>query len=1050
MLSNGVTNIDSVTKFEDYVSLAKSYGMTALGGSEHGSVFMHAKRKDLVEAAGMKYVHSIEAYITMTLEEKIRDSYHCILIAKNYEGFKEINRLVSSSFKRRNDNHFYYVPRISMSELERTSDNIIVTSACLGGILNSNVESHRERFLRFAVKNSHRVYLEIQHHCVSDQMNYNMMLWDLAIEYDLKLIAGTDTHSLNETHAKGRAMLQKGKGVRFEDEDGWDLVFKSYDELCEAYRRQGVLPEAVWLEAIENTNEVANQIEPFKVGTSIKYPNVFEDPDAEFESLVMSCIDTHPFALKNHSREALVERVQEELDTYKTIGATPYMLLKYRLSQWEKQNGINIGYGRGSVSGSMIAYLLGVTDMDSVRFDLNFSRFLNRDRVSVADIDSDYTAKDRDRVKRFLLEEHMGYPQINAAEIITFNTIATKGAIRDIGRAFEYSYDVIDGICKTIDEDGNIPSNIREEYPELFEYVDIVIGTIVSIGSHPCGILISDRNIEEEIGLCTTSGSEYPVTCLYMKELDKQNWVKWDILGLDNVTLINDTCKLLGIERLTPDNVDLEDMNVWRSIRDDTTLIFQWESESAGHYIKQFMSDEVIKKARMRDADFSMLKWMSFGNGLLRPACASYRDDVAAGNVYDNGLKELNDFLSKEAGHVCMQETIMKWLVNFCGYSQAESDTVRRGIAKKVGTEDLLPEIERRFIEYSSEKYNIPKEKCEEIIKPFLQVIIDASSYAFSWNHSDAYSCIGYICGYLRYYYPLEFLTVALNVFASDREKTIRITEYANKRGIKVLQPKFGFSGADYQMVKEQNVIYKGLSSIKYIGEDVANALYEMKDSMPDTFIAFLKITPCDSRQLRILTSLNFFDRYGKPGKLMKEIELFESLYNKKNGETVPKKMFKKDKLQYPEVWFRKYSKETEKQFNVLDMAALYDDLASLIDDCDLSVGEVIAAQMEYLGYIEVVDREAYGLYYVQDINAKYSPRITLYDLSAGESIVMKMSAKAYGENPFDAGDIVRLIETERRNKSMRQGDHWVKVIDEFDTWIKKYIVVSRKGENNG
>lgn len=1047
MLSNGVTNIDSVTQFEDYVKLAKQYGMTALGGSEHGSVFMHGKRKDAVEAAGMKYVHAVEAYITMTLEDKIRDSYHCILIARNYEGFKEINRLVSRSFRRKNDNHFYYVPRISMDELEQTSSNIIVTSACLGGALHSNVESHKDRFLNFMCNNSDRAYLEIQHHNVQEQIEYNQELWDLSIMYDLKLIAGTDTHSLNETHARGRAMLQKGKGVHFEDEDSWDLVFKSYDELCEAYRIQNSLPEEVWLEAIENTNRLADQIEEYKHDKSIKYPNVFEDPDKEFEDLVYSCIDTHPYALKNHSREAIVERVEEELDTYKKVGATPYMLLKYKLSQWEKGNGINIGYGRGSVNGSMIAYLLGVTDMDSMRFDLNFFRFLNHARVSCADIDSDYTAKDRDRVKRFLLEESMGYPQIKAAEIITFNTIATKGAIRDIGRALDYSFDETDAICKAVNDDGTVPEDVHNQHPVLFEYVDIVTGTIVSIGSHPCGVLISDRDIESEIGLCTTSGSEYPVTMLYMKELDKYNWIKWDILGLDNVTLINETCKMLGIDRLTPDNIDLEDPEVWKSIREDTTLIFQWESESAGHYIRQFMSDDVVSGARSRDKNFSMLKWMSFGNGLLRPACASYRDDVAAGNTYDNGLKELNDFLAKEAGHVCMQETIMMFLVKFCGYSQAESDTVRRGIAKKVGTEALLPEIESRFIEYSSQKYGIPEEKCAQIIKPFLQVIIDASSYAFSWNHSDAYSCIGYVCGYLRHYYPLEFLTVALNVFASDKQKTIRITEYANKRGIKVLQPKFGYSGAEYQMVRDQNAIYKGLSSIKYIGEDVANALYAMKDDMPSTFLKLLQASPCDSRQIRILTSLNFFEQYGKRNKLMKEIELFEDLFNKKNGMSVAKKMFKKEKLKYSEEIFRKYSKETDKQFSVLDMNGLYAELSSSIADEDMSMGEVIRAQIEYLGYIEVFSDQLRGRYYVQDINTKYSPRLSLYDLGSGETVVMKVSTKTYIEDPIQCGDIIKILHKEPQNRRMRVGDKWAPIIGEFETWIRSYVIVETKGE---
>ena len=176
-----------------------------------------------------------------------------------------------------------------------------------------------------------------------------------------------------------------------------------------------------------------------------------------------------------------------------------------------------------------------------------------------------------------------------------------------------------------------------------------------------------------------------PVTCLNMKELDALNWIKWDILGLDNVALINETCKMAGIERLTPDNVNLDDIDVWRSIRDDTTGVFQFESGMASNYLRRFMSDETVEKARARNPNFSMIKWLSFANGLLRPASASFRDDVADGVVYDNGLKELNDFLAQESGHVCMQETIMRWLVEFCGYSQAESDNVRRAIAKKEG-----------------------------------------------------------------------------------------------------------------------------------------------------------------------------------------------------------------------------------------------------------------------------------------------------------------------------------------------------------------------------
>lgn len=344
-------------------------------------------------------------------------------------------------------------------------------------------------------------------------------------------------------------------------------------------------------------------------------------------------------------------------------------------------------------------------------------------------------------------------------------------------------------ICKEVETHEEA---VRKKYPEVFRYVDIVNGTIVSIGTHPSGVLISDLPIEQTVGLCSVSTSEYPVSMINMKELDDLMYVKLDILGLDNIGVINETCKTLGIERLTPDNTDMEDMSVWKSIRDDTTLIFQWESDSAQHYLRQFMSDSTLETARSKIPNFSMLKWMSFGNGLLRPACASFRDSVAKGEFYDNGFDALNEFLSPEAGRIAMQETIMQFLVKFCGYSAAESDNVRRAIAKKKGTETLLPEIEERFVAYCSEQYDMTSEQCEKIIKPFLQIILDASAYGFSWNHSDAYSSIGYICGYLRYYYPLEFLTAALNIFGDNMDKTAAITNYATSVGIRHHTAKVG------------------------------------------------------------------------------------------------------------------------------------------------------------------------------------------------------------------------------------------------------------------
>lgn len=382
--SSCTTNIDSVTKINMYIDRAKECGMTALAFSEHGNILNWATKKSLIEAAGMKYVHAIELYVTETLKEKIRDNYHMIAIAKNWDGVKEINRLVTISGNRK-DGHFYYSPRITLDEMENISDNVILTSACLGGPLNDGTDEVKQRVIEYFTKHRDRCFFEIQHHCVDDQCRYNLYLQDLSHKTGVRLIAGTDTHSLNEKLAKARVILQKSKKVYFEGEDGWDLTFKTYDELVEAYRKQGVLDEEIVKEAIANTCVVRDSVEEFALDTSPKYPKLYKDSEKAFKETVYKAVETHPYALKNHSKEELLKRVDAELEVYHKTNMEDFMLFQTYVRNWEHENGVFVGPGRGSVSGSMIAYLLGITEMDSIKFNLNFFRFANPDRQSNAD-----------------------------------------------------------------------------------------------------------------------------------------------------------------------------------------------------------------------------------------------------------------------------------------------------------------------------------------------------------------------------------------------------------------------------------------------------------------------------------------------------------------------------------------------------------------------------------------------------------------------------------------------------------------------------------------
>ena len=988
----------------------------------------------------MKYIHAEEFYITekINIDEngnpiKLRDNWHCLLIARNFDGVKELNRLASKSFNRK-DGHYYYTPRIEFADLLNTSENIIISTACLGGILNHASDKIQKQFVDFMIQHKERCFLEIQHHNVLDQKVYNKKLYELSQKYGLQLVACTDTHSLNDEHAEGRRILQLSKNIHFDDEEGWDMTFKSYDELCDAYEKQNSLPREIYLEAIENTNKIADMIEPFDINKKTKYPHIYDNPDKTFKTKINEAYKNHPYLKSRYPNSQVIKRIREEYEVYKKVGAIDFMLLETYLREWEKDNDIQCGYGRGSVSGSLIAYALGITQMDSIKFNLNFFRFMNPGRVTNADIDTDYCSKDRDKIKYFLLHDKMNLPNIKTSEIITFNTIATKGAIKDVCRALNISLAEAQQISDAVNIDGTIDDKWREQYPEVFKYVNIVSGTIVSIGSHPSGVLVSDKEIEADVGLCSLSTSDYPVSMLDMHGLDDQMYVKLDILGLDNIGVINECCKLAGIERLTPDNVNLEDEAVWKSIRDDTTMIFQWESDSAAAYLKRFMSDNTIALAKSRSKDFSYIKWFSFGNGLLRPACASYRDEVADGIFYDNGFNELNDFLAPEAGRVCMQETIMQFLVKFCGYSQAESDNVRRGIAKKKGTEQLLPEIERRFIEYSSTHYDITKERCQEVIKPFLQIILAASSYAFSWNHSDAYSCIGYISGFLRYYYPLEFLTAAFNTFTGKEDKIVAITKYADKVGIKIQPPRFRHSRSGYQMDKETNSIYKGLESIKYLNADVSDQLYAMRDIHFDSFIDFLNVSPLNSRQLDILVKLDFFSEFGRAQRLLKIIDLYNMFHGKKQ--------IKKDKITLPIEMLSKYAlSETDKMFKFDDehMNAMLSELCAMIPDTDIPLSTKLQTQQEMCGYISYIDPTRINTAVVMSLDTKYSPKVTCYDIATGDTFTAKIKKKLYQMVPFGVGDILKYC-IEKNKKWKKENDDWVQ-IDEYENWLSQYTI---------
>lgn len=1116
------TKADSITPYSDYLELAEKYGMSAFAISEHGSVINWVQKKQKIEKHGMKYIHANEVYLTQHIDKEkglVRDNFHYMLIAKNYDGVLELNKLTSDSYNK--DGHFYYNPRITFDELKNTSDNIIMTSACLAsplwrlynrayneiGVKDQQAKLELESMLEWMGKNRHRMFFEIQYHAHPEQIAFNQMLLSLSRDLKIPLIAGTDTHALNEEHAKARQIFLKSKGASYGDEDLFDMTFKSYEELVDMFEKQGALPRNIYMEAIHNTNVMADMVEEFELDKTPKYPKIYDKPVEVFKEMINEGVKKRGIdKFPADKKKEYFSRIKEEFETYIKLDTVDYMLLQKHIIDWCHKNDIYQGYGRGSVNGSLIAYVLGITEMDSIKHKLNFFRFLNPDRISLPDIDIDFPPSRRQEVIDFLAS----LDGIDFAEIITLNTLALKGSIREVGRGLDMPLDEVDRIAKAVESFGGkdrIDDSYKRKYPELFKYVELLNGTIVSMGSHPSGFVVSPINLETNVSTLYTSESKYRVTSINMKELDGENYVKLDILGLANIELINEACKLAGIERLTPDNIDTKDMDVWKSLRESTLGVFQWESESAHAYLQQLFSDDTLKNIKDRMGEnVDYIEILSFANGAIRPSGDSYRHKLSQGILNDNGHPALNEALKDTLGYLVYQEQIMNFLTDFCEHTGAESDSVRRGLAKKVGTQQFLPKIEKGFIHYMVEHYNESEERAKEILQQFLKVIDDASAYGFSVNHSSPYSFTGYIGAWLRYHYPLEFLTTILNVMKD--EKVSKIVAFAKKNNYEIKPILFGKSRAYYALNREEQNVYKGIASIKYLNVKVAEELYELahnnnydKGDFATLARDIMEKTSTDTRQMEILIRLDFFKEFGAKEILL---ELYLVMANKKKHDlekfphlkervvketkvTRKKKIIKEKRtLHFRLKWNKAKTKRllrrvtksvkigektlhfklkrTEKTL-VMNMAyglglkdktkkerfkniKMYEEALRENPPRKIELYEQIAFEKETLGYAEsVFPMVANDIAIVIDINKKYTPVLTLYKIRDGEEIRVKVDKKKFWYNDEDllyVGDIIKVIDLEERDGWVNISGAWKKDPSKKEWFLNKVKMVRK------
>lgn len=1009
--------LDSCTNYKLYVDKAKELGQKAICFTEHGNIYCWYEKKMYCDANDIKYIHGVECYLTEDKigDDKHRDNYHTILIAKNHDGFVELNNLI---FMSTHKDHVYYKPRITFDEFLNISDNIIKISACLASPLNRLRETYPQLL-------QHYDYYEIQYHDCDEQIEYNKWLYKMSKKYNKPLIVGTDTHSLNKYKAECRSILQLGKEIEFSNEDEFDLTYKSYDELVEMFVKQQSLPMDVVLEAINNTNVMADSCEPIEIDTSVKYPILYGESDEEvmWETLRKKYKEKRKSGIITNDMQ-YVDNIKEEMRVFKKVNMVGFMLFMSEMISWCKENNIPTSPCRGSVGGSTVAFISDIIDVDPIVWKTVFSRFCNEDREEVGDIDCDFYEEDRPKVYDYIINR---FGKEKTAYILASGTCVDKSTIDIIGKALRKRYQR-QGIYDkyTISEVGEIkdlfgvdPDAAKEKYKELFYYFDGLCNTVISQSQHPAGIVASPINLIDNYSVFIGSDGQY-ILPINMEEVHEIGLVKYDILGLKNIGIIKKCCEYANIPYPKSHEINWNDQNVYEDMLRSPIGIFQFEGNYAFELLKRF--------------GVHTINDMSLVNASLRPSGESYRDRLIAHEPNKNPSEIIDKLLEPNHGYLVFQEDVIAFLQQICGLSGSEADNVRRAIGRK--QMDRLQKALPSIFEGYCNKSDKSREVAEEEARVFLKIIEDASSYMFGYNHSTGYSMLGYLCAYMRYYYPKEFCCAFLNCAKSEediRNGTMLCHEY----GIEIARPLFGESLNEFRCEDGANTIYKGLRSIKDIGKNTGDELYSIRDNKHDTFFDLLadikQNTSVNSKQLDILIKLNFFEMFGNPNELLAYVDVYNQYANKKQ--------LSKDKISPEDLpYVIKYSnKATAKQFREIDTKSLITDICNDINIMT-SVEQLAQYQALLLGYCDVQDvGNPHCIVTNVETTSFGTPYVTLYSLNSQNTKTFKADKKFFGQFKLEVGDVIKIS---LRNKPKRKkvDDKWVSDGDEtiLTAWVRK------------
>ncbi|WP_434302401.1 DNA polymerase III subunit alpha [Clostridium botulinum] len=865
--------LDSSAKISDLIKRAKEFGMKSIAITDHGVMYGCVDFYKEAIKQGIKPIIGCEIYVAsksmyIKQQDKENETHHLVLLVKNEIGYKNLMEIVSKA----SVEGFYYKPRVDHEFLKDHSEGLIALSACLGGevqanILKENLKKAEEVALIYKDIFKERFYLELQYHGMEEQLKVNETLVKMSKDLYIPLVATNDVHYIRKEDYKSHDILlciQTGKTVEEENRMRYpsdQFYLKSPEEMYETF---SYVPEA-----LENTVKISEEcnfdynfhesklpkfpleegVDPYEYLREICFKGLFLRYEVlkDFIDKPFSIDEVLVYGDENKEAFDLIERLNYELSIIKQMGYVDYFLIVWDFIRFANEKGIMTGPGRGSAAGSLVAYTLGITKIDPIKYNLIFERFLNPDRISMPDIDSDFCYERRGEVIDYVVEK---YGKENVSQIITFGTMAARACIRDVGRAMNYPYAEVDRIAKMIPTVLNITINkalelnpeLKEVYDneervrELIDVARALEGLPRHTSTHAAGVVIASQPLVNYVPL--QKNEESIVTQFTMGTLEELGLLKMDFLGLRTLTVMRDAVRIIKENKeinIDLDNIDFEDKEVYKMIGQGKTVgVFQLESAGMTSFMKELKPDS--------------LEDIIAGISLYRPGpMAEIPRYIANKNNPLNieyQTEKLEPILSVTYNCIVYQEQVMQIVRDLAGYSMGRSDLVRRAMSKK--KHDVMEQERRNFI-YGNEDQGV--KGCinngidENVANSLFDSMMDFASYAFNKSHAAAYAVVGFQTAYLIRYYPTEFIAAMLNSVKGDNDKVSFYVNFAKTLGIEIIAPNINESYSNFT-VKDNRIIF-GLTAVKNVGEKGIDNIVlsrEQKDKFIDLSDFFNKV----------------------------------------------------------------------------------------------------------------------------------------------------------------------------------------------------------------